>query len=136
MQRAASEDHAILGAMGEFDPLGRPGKDHRMLAHHSAAAQRGEADIARLARAGDAVAAAFRMRGEIDAAAGGGGATEHKRSAGRRVDLFVVMHLENFDVVIVIERLRHALDQRRQEIDAETHIAGFHDRLRGSPPWR
>ena len=33
---------------------------------------------------------------------------------------------------LVVERLRHALDQRRQQIDAEAHIAGLDDdRARG-----
>ena len=59
---------------------------------------------------------------------GGGGAAEHERGAGRRVDLLVVVHFQDFDVVILIERLRDALDQRRQQIDAEAHIAGFDDR--------
>ena len=111
----------------EFDALGGPGENHGVVADHGAAAQRRKADIARAPRAGDAVAAAHRVRREIDAAAGGGGAAEHQRGAGRRIDLLVVMHLENFDVVILIERLRHALDQRRQQIDAEAHIAGLDD---------
>ena len=29
---------------------------------------------------------------------------------------------------LFVERLRRALDQRRQQIDAEAHIAGLHDR--------
>ena len=36
--------------MGELDPLAFAGEDHAMLAHHIAAAQRGEADRAGLAR--------------------------------------------------------------------------------------
>ena len=93
----------------------------------------GKADVARLARAGLAVAAARRMRGEIDAAALRRRAAEHQRGAGRRVDLLVVMHLENLDVEAVVERLRHALGQRRQQIDAEAHVAGLDDRPRS---WR
>jgi hypothetical protein len=38
------------------------------------------------------------------------------------------MHFDNFDVVVVVECLGDALDQRGDKIDAETHIAGFHDR--------
>ena len=36
------------------------------------------------------------------------------------------MHLQNFDIETLVERLRDALDQRRQQIDAEAHIAGLH----------
>ena len=64
---------------------------------------------------------------EIDAAAFGRRAAEQQRGAGRRVDLLVVMHLQDFDVERLVERLRHALRQRRQQIDAEAHIAGLDD---------
>ena len=127
VQRAAREDHAVLGAVHQLDPLGGPGEDHAVLADHGAAAQRRKADVARLARAGLAVAAARRMRREIDAAAFRRRAAEHQRGAGRRVDLLVVMHLEDFDVEAVVERLGHALGQRREQIDAEAHVAGLHD---------
>jgi len=36
---------------------------------------------------------------------------------GRRIDLGPVMHLQNFDIEIVIQRLRDALDHCRQQID-------------------
>ena len=115
-----------------------PGEDHAVLADHGAAAQAGKADVAGLARAGLAIAAARRMRREIDAAAFRRRAAEHQRGAGRRVDLLVVMHLEDLDVEAVIERLRHALGQRRQQIDAEAHVAGLHDHgaLGGFPDLR
>ena len=38
-----------------------------------------------------------------------------------------VVHLQNFDIEIVIQRLRDALDQCRQQIDPEAHIAGLDD---------
>ena len=79
------------------------------------------------ARAGHAVAAARRVLCQIDAAAFGRRAAEQQRGAGRRVDLLVVMHFEDFDVVVVVERRRHALDQSGQQIDAETHVAGLDD---------
>ena len=68
-----------------------------------------KADVALLARAGLAVAAARRMLREIDAAALRRRAAKHQRGAGRRVDLLVVMHLENLDVEAVVERLRPRL---------------------------
>ena len=77
--------------------------------------------------AGMAVAPALRALVEIDAAAVRRGASKHQRRARGRVDLLVVMHFENFDVEVLIERLGHALDQRRQQVDPETHVAGLDD---------
>ena len=37
-----------------------------------------------------------------------------------------MVHFEDLDVEILIERRRRALDQGRQQVDAETHVAGFH----------
>src|SRR6478752_7273265 len=54
-QRATGEDLAAGGLVGELDPLALGGEDHAMLAHHIAAAQRGEADGPALPRTGDAV---------------------------------------------------------------------------------
>jgi len=64
---------------------------------------------------------------EIDAAAFRRRAPEHQRGAGRRVHLPVVMHLQDFDVEGIVERLGDAPGERRQEVDAEAHIAGLHD---------
>ena len=38
-----------------------------------------------------------------------------------------MVHLDNLDVVGVVERRRDALDQGRQQVDAEAHIAGLDD---------
>ncbi len=94
--------------------LGRPGEDHAVLAHHRAAAQRRKADVARLARAGLAVAAALGTRGR-------------DRRRGRRprrgrsisavpdgASTFLLWCIStNLDVERRIERLGHALGQRR-----------------------
>src|ERR1041385_6340368 len=68
-ERAAGEDHAVLGAVYELDALGGSRGDYPVLAHPRAAAQRRKADVAHLARAGLAIAAALGMAREIDAAA-------------------------------------------------------------------
>ena len=80
-------------------PLGRAGEDHAVLADHGAAAQ------ARQSRCRPALRApvwpsrlAHRMLVELDAAAFRRRAAEQQRGAGRRIDLLVVMHLEDFDV--------------------------------------
>ena len=83
----------------------------------------------RLARAGDAVAAARGMGLEVDAAPLGRRLAEHQRRAGGRVDLHAVVHLDDFDVVSCRRAPRGGLaHQRRQQVDAEAHIAGAHDR--------
>src|SRR5690606_3735145 len=65
---ATREDRPVLGLMRERDALAGAGKDHRMVTHHRAAAQRGEADRAFLAWAGMPVAHAHGMPAEVDAA--------------------------------------------------------------------
>ena len=52
---------------------------------------------------------------------------EQQGGARRRVDLVLVMHLENLDIEILAKARRHLLDQCGEQIDAETHIAGFDD---------
>ena len=64
---------------------------------------------------------------EIDRAALRRRPAQHQRGAGRRVDLLVVVHFEDLDVELVIEGLRHALDQRGQQVDAHAHVAGLDD---------
>ena len=101
---------------------------HGVLADHRAAAQRREADVAALARAGMAVADADRVLGEVDAAALRRGAAEEQRRARRRIDLVAVMHLDDLDVEIGVERLRRLADEDGEEVDAEAHVAGLDDR--------
>lgn len=113
--------------MRQLDALHRAGEDHAVLAGDGAAAQRRKADVAALARAGHAVAAAIRMRGENDAAPFRRRFAEQQRGARRRIDLLAMMHFDNLDVEILIERLGDALYHRRQ-VDAEAHIARLHDR--------
>ena len=104
-----------------------PAKITAVLADHRAAAQRREADVAALARAGMAVADPDRMVGEVDAAAFRRRLAEQQRRARRRVDLVAVVHLEDLDVEIGVERLRRLAHQGGEQIDAEAHIAGLDD---------
>ena len=46
---------------------------------------------------------------------------------GGRVHLVAVMHLEDLDVEIGVERLRRLAHQDREEVDAEAHVAGLDD---------
>ena len=84
--------------------------------------------VARLARAGVTIARALGLRLQIDLAACGRRLAEQQRGAGRRIDLLVVMHLDDLDVEFLTERRRDLLRQHREQIDAEAHVAGLHDR--------
>jgi len=77
------KDRPVLGAVVQLDPLRWPGKDHAVIAHHGAAAQRCKANIARATRAGMPIAAADRMLVQVDAAAFGGSAAEYRAVARR-----------------------------------------------------
>src|SRR6188474_603585 len=123
MQGAAREDNAILGLVREFHALGRAGKDHAVLAYDRPTTQSGKTDVTALARAGVAVAAFDGMLVERDAAPVRRRTAEHKRGTRRRIDFLVVMHLQNFDVERIVERLCHALRERREKVDAEAHVA-------------
>ena len=52
---------------------------------------------------------------EVDAAPLGGGCAEHQRGARRRVDLIAVMHLDDLDVEVLVQRLGDAAGERRPE---------------------
>ena len=67
------------------------------------------------------------LRREIDAAPFRRRLAEKKCGAGGRVDLVAMVHLDNLDVEIGIERLRRLADERGKEIDAEAHIARLDD---------
>ncbi len=73
--------------MRQLEPRAGAGEDHVVVADRVAAAQRGKADIAAVAGAGDAVAAALADLVERDAARAGSGAAQGERSAGRRIGL-------------------------------------------------
>src|SRR5690606_5930367 len=59
--RAIDKDRAILGAVAQLDAIAGPGQDHRMIAHHRAAAQSGNTVSAGLAWPGMAIADPHRM---------------------------------------------------------------------------
>ena len=112
----------------ELDALGGAGKNHAVFAD----------DSCRRARAANPISPALRapvwpsrllteFLVELDATAFRRRTTEQQCRAGRRIDFLVVMHFQDFDVERIIERLGHALGERREQIDAEAHIAGLDD---------
>ena len=120
------EDRAVFGGMAQRDALAGAGKDHRMLAHHRAAAQGGKTDIAVLARAGMAVAAFHPMLVQRDLAAACRGLAQQQRGARGRIHLVAMVHFQHFDVV-VRQRPSRTFHQRTQQIDAQAHVARLHD---------
>jgi hypothetical protein len=64
---------------------------------------------------------------EIDISALRRGTPQHQRGAGRRINLPAVMHLQDLDVELLIERLRDALDQSGKQIHSHAHVAGLDD---------
>ncbi len=57
----------------------------------------------------------------------GGGGGEHQRGAGWRVDLVAVVHLDDLDVEVLVQRLGDAAGERHQQVHAEAHVAGLDD---------
>src|SRR3546814_11006030 len=90
-----------------------------MFAGDIAATQRGEADMAGLARTGDAVAAAVGDSVEFHATPLRCLLAEQDGGAGWGIDLHAVMHLDDLDVPVLAERRRHLAGQAGQDVDAE-----------------
>ena len=78
-KRASGEDVAAAGAVGQFQAFAVTRIDDGVVAGYVAAAERSEADRAFLARAGDAVAAAYGNIVQHNAPAGGGAAQAVRR---------------------------------------------------------
>src|SRR4051794_25921126 len=109
LQRAVGEQHAILRMMRQRQALERAEEAYAVIAGRGAAAQGRKADVAGLARAGDAVAAAVCMLVERDAAAASRRLTQHQCRTRGRVDLHAVMGFDDLDVEALIKRLGDAL---------------------------
>ena len=89
-------------AVRDLDALALAGEHDDVLADDVAAAQRREADRARLALAGRALARVDAARSPRSMPAPvGGGLAQHQRGPRRRVDLVPVVHLDDLDVVAV-----------------------------------
>ena len=67
------------------------------------------------------------MCSKLDAAALRRGPAEEEGGARGRVDLVPVVHLEDLDVEVRVERPRRLAHQDGEKVDAEAHVAGFHD---------
>ena len=114
--------------MRELYALARAGEYHRVLTHDIAAAKRRESDRVGLSRADVAFARKKGVRGEINAAPGGRSLSQLQRGTRRRVDLVLVVHFNDLDVIGVTERARSAFDKLLQHVDADAHVRRVDDR--------
>ena len=115
--------------MGNLDPLAFAGKDNRVIADHIAATQRCKADGAVFARTGKAVTAAHGDIVKINAPALGRCFTKTQGRAGRSIDLVFMVHFNDFDIGnILIKDAGNLFDQRKGQINPDTHIRGKDDR--------
>src|SRR5258706_525723 len=117
---------AARGAVRDLDALAGAGEKDGVVADRIAAARDREADRPRLALAGHAVAREHRVLLERGAARACGDLAQLERGARRRVDLHLVVHLEDFRVVIGAERLRRHRHQLHHHVHAHAHV-GRHD---------
>ena len=83
-----------------------------------------------MSRADIAFARIDGARIEVQSSARCSGLAQLNRRTRRRVDLVLVMHLDDFDIVGRAERTRRAFDQLEQNIDADAHIRRVDDRDR------
>jgi hypothetical protein len=102
--------------MPELDPLSCGGEDHIVLAGDIAAAQHGEVDIPRSARAGVPVPDPVRDAGQAGAAASRRRIAQRQSRAGWGVDLLVVMHLDDLDVPVRPESPRRFLHEASKRL--------------------
>ena len=116
---ATGEDRPILGMVADGDALAGSGEGHAVVAHHRAATQGGEADIAGPARAGMAVPGGNARLGEVDAAPHRGRLPEEEGRAGGRIHFHAVMHLDDFDVEILAQSRSDLPHETGEQVHAE-----------------
>jgi len=113
--------------MREFEPFACAGEDHHVIADDVAAAKRCKADRAWLAFAGDALARIDGISVERHTRARSRGLAEAKRSAGRRIHLVPMMHLEDLDVERRAEAPRRLFNELGENRDTDAHVRRPHD---------
>src|SRR4051812_3189171 len=105
-QGADDEELARRRAVHDLDTLALAREHDGVLPYDVSAAQRGEADRSALALAGHAVPRGHGDVVECAADAGRGRFAEAQGGSRRRVDLVLVMHLDDLDVERGAERAR------------------------------
>ena len=90
-----------------------------MFACHGAATQGREPDRAFRPCAGDAVAAAFGVVCQADAASSGSGFAQQQSGAGGGIDFHPVVHFDHFDVPVIAQLAGRFAHQVGKQGDAE-----------------
>ena len=96
-----------------------------MLANYFAASERCKADIAFPALTGNTIPPPRGNIIEVNPPAFGSGFTETNGRTRRGVDFMFVMHLDDFNIVVVIKRSGELFGKRKQYINANGKIHGF-----------
>ena len=104
--------------MRQFQTLPGCRKNHRVIAHDVAAAQRVHADFRRSALAGDALSAVSNHFAELLLANIGEDFREGGSGSARRILLHPVMHLDDFQIEVWSEYLRRLAGEPEQRVDA------------------
>ena len=118
-QRATRENRPIRRPVGNLDPFGITIENDRMLAGDIAAAQHCKADIAGAACACLSLADHVGDIVELYAAATGRRLAKRQRGAGRRIDLVVMVGLQNLDIPSIDKLRGNLLDQLAEKGDAD-----------------
>ena len=126
MYSPAGKNLSRLGLVADLQPFVLDREGRRVIADHVTAAQRRKTDIAALAFAGDAVPRPLGDVVEVHPATFGGRAAHADGGARRRIDLVLVMHFENLDIEIVVQRGRDLLGQGKQQVYRQAHVGGVH----------
>lgn len=132
MQRAACKQGPVCGHVPDDDPLTFAGENHVMLADDVAAANCRESDIALAPGPGDPVAATVRNFAERAAPAFGSGFAQHQGCSRWRIDLLVVVRLNDLDVKVVAQRRRNLARQSQKQVHTKRHVPrSHHNRVTG-----
>ena len=113
--RASSEDLATRRFVAEGNALPIRGKNNLVLARDIATTQSRKTDIANFPRTGMPIAHHLFYISKIDTPSLGQRFTQRQCSAGRRIDLVPVVHLEHFNVIVDPQHPRRLLGQGRQQ---------------------
>ena len=128
VDRAGREKLLRLRRMRERDHLVIAGENDLVLADDRAAADGVQADLALPALFPLGVAVVHILRFAV--AHAGDGVGQHERRAARRVNLLVVVLLDDLDVELAAEYLGRLFRKLDQKVDAERHVARIKDGLR------
>src|SRR5690606_6032220 len=114
--RTASKQAAVTCAVCQLDALAFARKDDRVLPDDVPAAESRITDVAAIPRSRMPIAHPDAALLVGNASPLGCSLAKHECSPGRGIDLMLVVHFQDFDVEIVIERLSNLACQGRQQV--------------------